>query len=1046
MSCNRFQIRWVLAALTIVMFGALLPPEAEGQYFGRNKVQYRTFDFRILQTPNFDIYFYPEEEVAAREAARMAERWYERLSTILDHRFDERQPIILYASHPDFQQTTVVGGDISEGVQGVTEAAKQRIAMPLLGSYPETDHVLGHELVHAFQYDISGLGRARGGLQAAAQRFQVPLWFIEGMAEYLSIGPVDAHTAMWVRDAALTGELPSIDRLTRDPRVFPYRWGHALWAYIGGRWGDPVIGQILRLTGQGVPLPTAFQRTLNISMEELSADWHTSIRRAYLPMLTEFQEPREIARPLITRSGEGGRLNVGPVVSPDGQWVAFLSEMGFLDIELHLANAETGEVVRRLVKGTALDPHFGSLRFINSAGTWSPDSRQFAFAALRAGTDVISIINVENARRVRELRIPDVHELANPNWSPDGRSIVVSGVRGGIADLYVIDIATGTSQRLTDDQFAYFHPAYSPDGATIAFVTDQGPGTNHEQLTYGGYTIRLREVATGATRLLPIPRAGHNINPVWARDGASLYFVSDAAGIANIYRVEVATGAVTQVTRIFTGVSGITAISPAISAARDIDRVLFTSFEANGYNIYSLERAEVLAGVPIDMPDVAVGDTVAPLAALLPPHPRPAEATFNRVAQLVNDPLTGLPPAIAATEYPVVEYRPRLGLDYVGQPMVGATVGGGMGGGGLFGAVSAVWSDILGRHTVMGAIQAQGELDEIGFSSIYFYSPRRWNFGIAAQRIPYVFPAFREGLESQTMLRREFLRFRFFDTRLTGVAQYPFSHVQRAEFTAGPRRIAEDVRIIEQRFQLLPGGGGQLISEDSRREPGNSFNMFETSAALVYDNSLFGFTSPFAGQRYRFELSPIFGQIQMVQATADYRRYLFFNPFTIAVRGLHYGRYGRDFAAFREMYVGFPWFIRGYDPNDVERQCRQAGGPCPLDQLGGQRIGVVNAELRFPLIRALVLGVAPIGFPPIEGFLFADAGTAWGQDALGRQTSPVFQRPGGQAEPTDRPIFTSIGAGARINVFGYMIVEVDYVNPLDRDRGWHWQFNFQPGF
>jgi outer membrane protein assembly factor BamA len=183
----------------------------------------------------------------------------------------------------------------------------------------------------------------------------------------------------------------------------------------------------------------------------------------------------------------------------------------------------------------------------------------------------------------------------------------------------------------------------------------------------------------------------------------------------------------------------------------------------------------------------------------------------------------------------------------------------------------------------------------------------------------------------------------------------------------------------------------------------------------------------------------------MVQATADYRRYLFFNPFTVAFRGLHFGRYGRDFARFRDMYLGYPWFVRGYAPNDVERTCRASNAPCPLDQLSGQRIGVVNAELRFPLIRSLVLGVAPIGFPPIEGFFFADAGAAWGQDQSGRRTSPVFSRPGNQLA-TERPVFTSIGAGARVNVFGYLIVEVDYVNPLDRDRGWHWQFNFQPGF
>jgi hypothetical protein len=410
-----------------------------------------------------------------------------------------------------------------------------------------------------------------------------------------------------------------------------------------------------------------------------------------------------------------------------------------------------------------------------------------------------------------------VHELANPHWSPDGRSIVVTGIRGGISDLYVIDLETEGVQRLTDDRYAYFHPAYSPDGSTIAFVTDQGPRTDLDRLTYGGFTLALRDVATGATTLLPVPAAGYNINPVWSRDGASLYYVSDEAGIANVYRIEVATGVVSQVTRIFSGVSGITAMSPALSAARDVDRVVFTSFEANGYNIYALEQAESLAGTPLDMPEVATGDTVAPLAAVLPPHPRPAEPAFNRVAQLLGDATSGLPSVAAAAEYPVVDYRPRLGLDYIGQPMVGATVGGGMGGGGLFGAVSAIWSDVLGRHTVFGAVQAQGEFDEIGFSTMYFYSPKRWNLGVAAERIPYVFPAFAERSSRRACCAASSIRFRLFDTRLTGIAQYPFSHVQRAEFTAGVRRIAEDVRVFEQRF-LFPTGG--LISEETGAIPG----------------------------------------------------------------------------------------------------------------------------------------------------------------------------------------------------------------------------------
>ena len=73
-----------LALLYLLGLGLALPATAEAQYFGRNKVQYDTFDFRILKTEHFDIYYYPEEEVIIREAARMAERWYARIARVLD--------------------------------------------------------------------------------------------------------------------------------------------------------------------------------------------------------------------------------------------------------------------------------------------------------------------------------------------------------------------------------------------------------------------------------------------------------------------------------------------------------------------------------------------------------------------------------------------------------------------------------------------------------------------------------------------------------------------------------------------------------------------------------------------------------------------------------------------------------------------------------------------------------------------------------------------------------------------------------------------------
>jgi Tol biopolymer transport system component len=1034
----------IVLGLALLLLGATAEPLA-AQYFGRNQVQYRTFDFRILQTEHFDVYHYPEAEEAARAAARMAERWYNRLSRLLDHQFEHRQPLIIYANHPEFQQNNVTG-DLGEGVQGVTEAFKQRIVIPFMHSQQDTDHLIGHELVHAFQFDISGLGRAGAGLEAAARRFQAPLWFIEGMAQYLSVGPVDPHAAMWLRDGALSGQLPTIPQMTQLPQLFnPYRWGHAFFAYVGGRWGDVVIGQILKLVGEGVPYPEAFQRVLNQSLNEIGEDWRTAIRRAYLPLLAERQEAREVAQPLITRTTRGGRINLAPSLSPDGGQLIFLSELGELDVELHLADATSGEVIRRLVRGANLDPHFGSLRFIASAGTWSPDGRRFAFSALREGADVLVVLDVERARIEREYRVAGVGEIANPSWSPDGRTVAFSGMAGGISNLYALDLDTGHSRQLTDRAFADLQPAFSPDGRTLAFVTEAGADASVAELHFPGYRLALLDLETGSQRFVPAAdgAGANNINPVWTRDGNGLYFVSNRTGIPNVYRVELATGTLFQITDLFGGVSGISELSPAITAARDADRLLFTAFERNGYNIYSVSGPEALAGAPSEAPELVSPEPAPARTALFPPSPRPEEDVFNRVAHYMEDSATGLPSPAAAEEFTVRPYRPRLGLDWLGQPQVGVSVGGGaFGRSGVTGGIAGIFSDMLGRHTLFGAVQAQGQFDEIGFSSAYLYRRTRWNYGLAAQRIPFVFPAFRQGLADSETFRREFLRVRLFDTRLQGVAQYPFSRVHRVEFGAGIRRLSQDVQFFRQDFLLDQSGQivGAFPLQDGR-ESGESFNMVETSAALVYDNTLFGFTSPFMGQRYRFEISPVFGSLQFVQAIADYRRYFSAQPFTFAIRGLHFGRYGRDADRFGDNFVGFPWFIRGYSPGDVEQECRENPDQCVAQQLLGSRVGVANAELRFPLISQLALGAGAARLPPVEGFLFADAGVAWRSGV-----TPVFRR-GLAADPESRrPFVTSVGTGARINLLGLFILEAAYVNPLDRARGWHWQLALQPGF
>src|SRR6188508_3444673 len=189
----QFRIWPLVVAAALLNLAAVSPVEA--QYFGRNKVQYRTFDFKILKTEHFDLYFYPEEAEAAQIASRLAERWYARLARFFTHQLRGRQVVILYASSSQFRQTNAVDEIIGEGTGGLTESIKRRIVLPMSGSLADTDHVLGHELVHAFQFDITGSDpHATDG--QAPEILAFPLWFVEGMAEYVSLGPVDPQTTM----------------------------------------------------------------------------------------------------------------------------------------------------------------------------------------------------------------------------------------------------------------------------------------------------------------------------------------------------------------------------------------------------------------------------------------------------------------------------------------------------------------------------------------------------------------------------------------------------------------------------------------------------------------------------------------------------------------------------------------------------------------------------------------------------------------------------------------------------------------------------------
>src|SRR2546423_38338 len=512
---------------------------------------------------------------------------------LFHHQFQGRKPIILYASSSEFQETNVteLGG---EGTGGVTEFFKHRMVLPFTGAYSDLEEVVTHEMVHQFQFDVFSRGRIGGGVQTL-MTVRPPGWFMEGMAAYLSRQPIDPETAMWLRDAALEGHLPTIDQLTNDPRIFPYRFGQALWAFIGEKWGDEVIGEILQASASS-GVEGAFHRALGLSLDELSDEWRDAIQTTYLPQLQEHYRARRIAQPVLTEKRSDGTLHVAPALSPDGREIIYLSEKNNFFVDLYLADGETGRVRRRLVK-SSLSSNYESLRFITSTGTYSPDGKFYAIAVKHRDRDDLVIIDPRRGREVRRIQVP-LNGLTTPAWSPDGSQIVFTGYDGGLSDLFIIN-ADGTNlKRLTNDKYADLQPSWSPDGKTIAFATDRGPDTDFGQLKIRNTRIALYHLDSGSIEVLSHMTAGKNINPQWAPDGRSIAFVSDRTGISNIYLYDFGDGNVYQLTDMYTGAEGITMLSPVLSWAHQADRLAFVYYEDQRWDVYSVDNPRSLKRQP----------------------------------------------------------------------------------------------------------------------------------------------------------------------------------------------------------------------------------------------------------------------------------------------------------------------------------------------------------------------------------------------------------------------------------------------------------------
>ncbi len=1000
------------------------------QYFGQNKPRYEEFDFKLYETKHIALYTYLKRDSLKKAFLTESEKWYHRHYTIYEDTFSYKIPIILYNNHADFQQTTTISGSIGVGTGGVTEALKTRITMPVRPSFGQTDHVLGHEMVHAFQYNLIKSDDSLSFNNIA----NVPLWMVEGMAEYMSLGRYDEHTAMWMRDAVLSKDFPLIKDLYKS-KYFPYRYGQDFWAYIGGTYGDdkikPLYYQTLRWG-----LKIAVKKVLHTKLDSLSQQWKRSNEIYY----KQFMPGRDTIAlgNIVFDKHNAGTMNVSPVISPDGKKMIFLSEKDVLSMDLYVADMKTREMHK--IASKTITNHIDAIDAFESAGSWSPDSKYFVYVIFRKGKNQLALVDVAKRKVTKILEVPNLQSFSYPVWSPDGQSILLLGQVEGQSDLYVYNIKSNTTTQITNDSFAEMQPSWSADGTKIIFSTDYYYVIRH--LYPVKYHIGILDIASGHKSYPPILPGANNMNPQFDQSEQNIYFLSDYDGFRDLYRYNIASHKIYKLTKFFTGISGITKFSPAFYLNYKNNEIVYNYFINHQYQIV---KADIN-----DFYNDPVEDTNIKIApALLPPK---IDLNYSLVERLLRNKFNNL--KINIVEKP---YKPKFKLDYISNIGIGINTSS-LYGTGMMGGVSMIFSDMLGQHQLYAAASLNGEVYDFGAYVAYFNQKHRIGWGVSLSHIPYTSyyqGVYRDTLQinniDQPVDRYSIYTLRMFEDKVGFYTSYPFSKTLRVELGASlahySYKITSD-NFYYDYYDPYSGYAYGYYGYERKDEPvPDGFNFHDVNTAFVGDNSVFGLTAPMKGQRFRIGLQQYFGQNTLSTFSFDYRKYIFVKPVSFAFKFAHYNRFGRDANRAYEdggilppLYLGYDYFVRGYSYDALfDSMAATNGQSIWYNDLIGSKMLVANFEIRLPFTgpERLAAIKSSVFFSDLN--LFFDGGLIWNSgDEI------VWTRPDDRSARA--PIF-STGLSARINLFGQIIIQPYYAVPLSlATKKGYFGLNFYPGF
>jgi hypothetical protein len=877
--------------------------------FSHWKIPATVHHWKLLETERFLIH-YPEglEETAIR-AASMAEDAALRYEKLLDYRLTRQIPVFLYASSQDFAQTNILPFPIDESTGGFTDFYRRRVVLPFQGDYAVLRHVLDHEIVHAFQFDL--LEGERLG--------SYPLWFMEGMAEYLSSG-WDQSAENFVRDAVLHNRMPDLLALHTeqvDSGYTYYKAGQAVMLFIAERYGVERVGFLLKSWRSRMSFRDACQAAFRISPEELNAEFGRFIRARYAGATKSLPQGKDARlREATNRFEAGTGFQMHPAASPDGEMFAYMTLDGIYPSIVLRKLPGPGvsvrkQVERRLVLRALRSSDYEELQILTTRLSFTPDGSSIVVAGRRQGLQSILFFNAEDGS-LTESYSPPLDLIGFPRVSPDGTAVVFAGQAGPKTDLYLLTRPSGQIRRLTNDAAAETTPSFSPDGSFVYYSTQTDLKSGRRQI------FRVHLETGQSQQLTDLP--GESDHPELLANG-SLAFISSRNGVPNVELLENAREINTPATETKPATRSATGI---LEISRAGGGLLLTELVEGAYEIRHLPEAKQTDRLPADMLTFDP-DWRYPLFGLSRP------ASFLRIGE---------------------KYTPALHLD--GTPFLLITAASGPDGStSAAGIAYFALADDAGDHRFAALTSYNANPVELNLNVEYAFLKHRADFFTGAYRQSGVFSIFN-----------------FMDFSLNNLLYNPYFRLLEQQSTGAYAGMEYPLHSFGSLALVFTSGREERVYETARPEERENKDVFQNfhaaSVAYTYDNVTYSMYGPLDGHAFylQYSMPVVFsGRDRSLNVTTgEFRFYHLFEGFSsIAFRAFAAGATGRDADLYPFQIGGF-YSLRGYRFLEFE----------------GRYAFLLNLEYRFNFIEYLQFGI-PTSWSPglIRGVFFFDAGSAF---------------------------------------------------------------------